>query len=41
MSKDLAILVKLRTVVERLVVVRLSMNSVSVNTGQSVSYTVI
>jgi len=40
LSIDLAILVKLRTVAERLVAVRLSMNSISVNMGKNVSYTI-
>jgi hypothetical protein len=41
MSIDLAVLVKLHPVAERLVPVKLSMNSVSVNIGKNVSYTVI
>ena len=40
LSIHTAILVKLHTVAERLVAVRLSMNSVSVNIGKNVSYTV-
>lgn len=41
MSVGLAILVKLHPVAERLVPVRLLMNSVSVNIGKNVSYAVI
>lgn len=41
MSIDLVVLVKLHPVVERLVPVRLSMNSVTVNIGKNVSYRVI